>query len=80
MESKKKLKGTIETNNYKLIHSCVNRHTGAQAGVVIWIQRSIKKVITNYMNWSNRKTEVKLEYWKREIIIFWALHPSRRKR
>jgi len=33
-ESKKKLKGTMETNNYEVIYSGVNRCTGAQEGVI----------------------------------------------
>jgi hypothetical protein len=35
-ESKKKLKGTINTNNYIVIYG-VNQSTQARAGVMIWI-------------------------------------------
>jgi hypothetical protein len=62
-----------------VIHSGVNRRTRAQAGVIICIQRSIKNTIINYTHWSKRKTEVKLEYWKREIIIFLGSTPQQKE-
>jgi len=40
-ESKKKLLGTKETEHNTVIYSGVNRHTGGQSGVIIWIHKAI---------------------------------------
>ena len=37
----------METNNYILIYTGVNKRTQAHAGVIIWIHKSIKNTI-NY--------------------------------
>ena len=42
-KKKKKMKGKMETNIYILKCSGVNRRIGSQAGVMIWIHRSIKQ-------------------------------------
>jgi hypothetical protein len=78
-ESQKKLKGTMETNNYTVIYNGVNRSIWAQAGIMIWSHISIKNTITNYTHWSKRTIKVKLNIGRREIIIFWTLCPRRRK-
>ena len=44
-ESKMKLKGTMETSNYVVMYSGVNRSTRTQAGVIIWIHESIKTLL-----------------------------------
>jgi len=59
-ESQKKLKGTMQTNNYTVIYSGVNRSIWAQPGVMIWIHISIKNTTANYTYWSKRMIEVKL--------------------
>jgi hypothetical protein len=46
MESKKKLTGRKETNNYIVIYSSVNRRIRPQEGVMIWIHKSIKNTIS----------------------------------
>jgi len=40
-ESKNKLQGTKEGENYIVIYSEVNRYTTGQSGVIIWIHKSI---------------------------------------
>jgi len=37
----------MDTNNYIVIYSAVNRSTGAQAGIMIWIHKPIKNTIIN---------------------------------
>ena len=71
-ESKMKLKGTMEINNYIIKYSGVNRSTRTRAGVIISIHKSIKNTVINYTYWSERVTEVKLNIGrgKREIIYF----------
>jgi hypothetical protein len=45
MESKKKLPGAKEAENYAVIYTGVNRHTRGQAEVTIWIHKSISNRI-----------------------------------
>jgi len=59
----------METNNDIAICSGVNRSTRTQAGVMIWIHKSIKNTVINCTYWSERIIEVK-QYLEREIIIF----------
>jgi hypothetical protein len=40
-ETKRKLKGTKETEHYIMIYNGVNRNTQAQGGVVVWIHKSV---------------------------------------
>jgi len=40
-ESKKKMKGTKEPENYMVIYSGFNRYTTSQLGVMIWFYNSI---------------------------------------
>jgi len=65
-ESKKKLTGTINTNNY-IIYG-VHQSTQAQAGVMIWIHKSITNTIINSIYWSKTITEVKLN--RRKLSLF----------
>jgi exonuclease III len=41
-ETKKKLKGTFESQNYIIIYSGVTQNMRAQAGVMLWIHKSMK--------------------------------------
>jgi hypothetical protein len=73
-ESQKKLKGTMETNNYIVTYSSVNRSIWAQAGVMIWIHTQSKsQLLTTHTGAKNNQGKAK--YWKREILIFWTLCP-----
>jgi hypothetical protein len=65
-ETKKKLKGTKETQNYTLICSGVNTKTHIQAGVMIWIHNSLRNNILHYTYWNERILEVRL-YLMEEI-------------
>src|SRR5215469_2724703 len=47
-ESKKKLKGTKETERYTVIYSGVDRHIRGQSGVMIWIHKSVSNKIDHY--------------------------------
>jgi hypothetical protein len=69
-ESKRKLKGTMKTNNYIIIHSVLNRSTRPQAGVMIWIHKSIKNTIINYTYESKIIIEVKLHTGKVKLSLF----------
>jgi hypothetical protein len=44
-ESKNKLQGTKETENYTVIYGAVNRYTRGQLGVMIWIHKLISNKI-----------------------------------
>jgi len=61
-ESKKKLKGTKETENYMVIYSGFNRYTTSQLGVMIWFYNSISNKIEYYKFWNGRTIEIRLKY------------------
>jgi hypothetical protein len=61
MESKKKLQGTGETENYMVIYSGVNRYTRDQLGVMIWTSKSIPNKIEYYKFWNDRIIETRLK-------------------
>jgi hypothetical protein len=61
MESKKKLQGTEETENYMVIYSGVNRYTRGQLGVMIWTRKSISNKIEYYKFWNDRIIETRLK-------------------
>jgi len=44
----------METNNYIVMYSGVNRSTRAKASVMIWIHKSNKNTIINWIYWSER--------------------------
>jgi hypothetical protein len=50
----------METNNYIAMYSGVNRRTRAKASVIIWIHKLKKNIVMNYIYWSERIIEVKL--------------------
>jgi hypothetical protein len=60
--SKKKLKGTKETENYTVIYSGFNRYTAGQLGVMIWFYNSISNKIEYYKFWNSRTIEIRLKY------------------
>lgn len=61
-ETKMKLKGTKELENYVMIYSGVNQNCRAQAGVAILVKDSWKNKIVSY-NWINERivTRLKIE-------------------
>jgi len=59
----------METDNYVVICSGVNRSTRAQADVMIWIHNSIRNTIIKKHTWA-KNSFITTEWWKREIIIF----------
>jgi len=61
MESKKKLQGTEETENYIVIYSGVNRYTRGQLGVMMWTSKSIPNKIEYYKFWNDRIIETRLK-------------------
>jgi hypothetical protein len=61
MESKKKLQGTEETENYMVIYSGVNRYTRGQLGVMIWTCKSISNKTEYYKFWNDRIIETRLK-------------------
>ena len=60
-ESKKKLQGTKETENYTVIYSGVDRHIRGQSGVMVWIHKSILNRIDHYKFWNDRVIETRLK-------------------
>jgi hypothetical protein len=42
-ETKRKLKGMKETENFVLICSGVNKTTSVEAGIMIWIHKALRK-------------------------------------
>jgi len=78
-KSKMKLKGIIETNNYMIKYSGINRSTRTRAGVIIWIVKSIRNTVINYAYWSERVPEVKLNFGREKLFFFLTLRPRRRK-
>ena len=57
----------METNNYIVPKSGVNRSKHVQAGEMTWIHKSIKNTISNYTQWSERIIEVKLNMGGRKL-------------
>jgi exonuclease III len=70
-ETKKKLQGTKETQNYTLIG--INAKTHAQAGVMIWIHNSLRNKILQYTYWNERILEVRLKLSRGNLTIL-GLH------
>ena len=60
-ESKKKLQGTEETENYMVIYNGANRYTRGQLGVTIWTNTSILNKIEYYKFWNDRIIERRLK-------------------
>jgi len=63
----------METNNYVLMYSGVNKRTRAQASEIIWIHKSIKNTISNYTYWIGTVFEIKLNIGNGNYY-FWTLH------
>jgi len=57
----------LETNNYITKYSGANRSTRTRARVIIWIHKSSKNAVINYTYWSERITEVKLNFGRRKL-------------
>jgi hypothetical protein len=76
---KNELKGTMETNNYIIKYSGVNRNTRTRAGVIIWIHKSIKNTVINYTYWSERVTEVKLNIGRGNLSFFFYSMPQKKE-
>lgn len=59
----------METNNYAVMYNAVNNGTRAQAGVMIWIHKSIKNTIINYIYWIETKIEVQLNMGRGKLFL-----------
>jgi hypothetical protein len=77
-ESKMKLKGAMETNNYIIKYSGVSTSTRTRAGVIIWIHKSIKNTVINYTYWSERITEVKLNIGRGKLSFLLDSTPQKK--
>jgi len=62
---KKVIWGKMETNNYIVTYSGVNKRTTAQSSEIIWIHKSIKN--SNYTYWIGTIFEVKLNIGRRKL-------------
>lgn len=60
-ESKKKLQGTKETQNYIQFYSGVEQSCRAKAGVMMFISKKIKNTISDYTFWNERIIQVRLK-------------------
>jgi hypothetical protein len=60
-----KLQGTKDTEHYTVIYSGVERHTGGQSGVMIWVHKSMSNKIDHYKIWDDRviETRLKTQMW-----------------
>jgi hypothetical protein len=77
-ESKKKLKGTKETQNYTVIYSGFNRYTTGQLGVMIWFCNSVSNKIEYYTFWNGRIIEIRLKY-RGHLTIYIYICPNKRQ-
>jgi hypothetical protein len=57
----------METNNYIILYSGVNKRTQAQMCVICGIHKSIKNTIINYTFWIETIFEVKLNIGRRKL-------------
>ena len=64
----------METNNYITKYSGANRSTRTRASVIIWIHKSSKNAVINYTYWSERITEVKLNFGRGKVSFFFRLY------
>ena len=69
-ESKKKLKGIKETENYTVIYSGVNKNTRVQSGVMIWIHKTLTHKIDHYTYWNDRIIEARLKINRGYLTLF----------
>jgi hypothetical protein len=60
-ESKRKLKGSKETNNYIQIYSGVKATERAHSGVMLVVHKSLKSNIDSYNYWSDRIIQLRLK-------------------
>jgi len=68
-DSKKKLLGTKATKHNTVIYSRMDRHTGDQSGVMIWIHKSISNKIDHYKFWNDRIIETRLKTQRGHLTI-----------
>jgi len=69
----------LETNNYITKYSGANRSTRTRASVIIWIHKSSKNAVINYTYWSERITEVKLNFGRGKVSFFFLDSTSKKK-
>jgi exonuclease III len=60
-ESKRKLKGSKETNNYIKIYSGVKVTEKAHSGVMLMVHKSLKSKTDSYNYWSDRIIQLRLK-------------------
>mgnify|MGYP002224294368 CR=1 FL=1 len=78
-ETKKKLQGTKETQNYIMIYSGVSRFTRGQSGVVILIHKSMAHRIEHYTFWTDRIIEVRLRINRGYLTVIGLYAPNEGK-
>jgi hypothetical protein len=68
----------MEAHKYVVIYRGVNRGTRAQVGVMSWIHKWNKSTIINYIYWSERITEVKVNIGRRKLSFFLDSMPQKK--
>ena len=74
-ETKKKLKGSKETQNYLQFYSGVDSKTRAKAGIMIMLQKRFKFAIDNYIYWNERIIQLRLKLQRGYLTIIGIYAP-----
>jgi hypothetical protein len=78
-ETKKKLKGTYESQNHIIIYSGVTQNVRAQAGVILWIHKSMKNQILHCTFWNERILEIRLKINRGKLTFFFSVYMPQKK-
>ncbi|NSM56166.1 RNA-directed DNA polymerase [Wolbachia endosymbiont of Atemnus politus] len=75
-ETKKKQKGTDESENYIYIYSGVKKEERAKSGVMIFVHKQLRKNIIHYNYWSDRIIEIRLKINRGYLTIIGVYAPE----
>jgi hypothetical protein len=71
--------GKMETNNYIVIYTGVNKRKQVHVGVIIWIHKSIKNTIIIYTYWIENIFEVKLNIGRRKLSFLDSMSEKKKE-
>jgi exonuclease III len=75
-ESKRKLKGSKETNNYIQIYSAVKATEKAHSGVMLMAHKSLKSKTDSYNYWSDRIIQLRLKLSQGYMTVICIYAPT----
>lgn len=78
-ETKKKGKGTQETENYVQLYSGVAMKERARAGVMVYVHKSVKDNIKKYKYWSSRIIEIRIKIENSFLTVITVYAPEEGK-